>query len=141
MVTAKAVGAVAAIALGGCTVLQPMLRAIARTSMRGMLISFLLLLVVGIALLMYSVGLSMTPDVFIVGVLLADSEYRHALETDIEPFGGLLLSLFFLAVGTSIDSGVLMYQSWAVIGLVTVFLAVKIGTLRLLATRFGVACG
>ena len=138
---AKAVGVVAAVIFGGRTLLRPVLRAIARTNMREMFTSFSLLLVVGIALLMHSVGLSMALGAFIAGVLLADSEYRHALETDIEPFKGLLLGLFFLAVGMSIDFGVLMRQPWAVIGLVAVFLAVKIGALRLLANRFGIARG
>ncbi|MEM5964167.1 cation:proton antiporter, partial [Escherichia coli] len=138
---AKAVGVVAAVIFGGRTLLRPVLRAIARTNMREMFTSFSLLLVVGIALLMHGVGLSMALGAFIAGVLLADSEYRHALETDIEPFKGLLLGLFFLAVGMSIDFGVLMRQPWAVIGLVAVFLAVKIGALRLLANRFGIARG
>nr|WP_311527695.1 glutathione-regulated potassium-efflux system protein KefC [uncultured Ralstonia sp.] len=137
----KAVGVVAAVIFGGRTLLRPVLRAIARTNMREMFTSFSLLVVVGIALLMHSVGLSMALGAFIAGVLLADSEYRHALETDIEPFKGLLLGLFFLAVGMSIDFGVLMRQPLAVIGLVAVFLAVKIGALRLLATRFGIARG
>jgi glutathione-regulated potassium-efflux system ancillary protein KefC len=106
-----------------------------------MFTSFSLLLVVGIALLMHSVGLSMALGAFIAGVLLADSEYRHALETDIEPFKGLLLGLFFLAVGMSIDFGVLMRQPLAVAVFVAVFLVVKIGALRVLATRFGIARG
>ncbi|WP_042551263.1 cation:proton antiporter domain-containing protein, partial [Ralstonia solanacearum] len=103
----------AAVIFGGRTVLRPVLRVIARTNMREMFTSFSLLLVVGIALLMHSVGLSMALGAFIAGVLLADSEYRHALETDIEPFKGLLLGLFFLAVGMSIDFGVLMRQPLA----------------------------
>lgn len=141
LAAAKAVGVVAAVIFGGRTVLRPVLRAIARTNMREMFTSFSLLLVVGIALLMHSVGLSMALGAFIAGVLLADSEYRHALETDIEPFKGLLLGLFFLAVGMSIDFGVLMRQPLAVVLLVAVFLVVKIGALRLLAMRFGIARG
>ncbi|MDB0544242.1 glutathione-regulated potassium-efflux system protein KefC, partial [Ralstonia solanacearum] len=141
LAAAKAVGVVAAVIFGGRTVLRPVLRMIARTNMREMFTSFSLLVVVGIALLMHSVGLSMALGAFIAGVLLADSEYRHALETDIEPFKGLLLGLFFLAVGMSIDFGVLMRQPLAVVLLVAVFLVVKIGALRVLAMRFGIARG
>ena len=70
-----------------------------------MFVGFALLLVIGIAVLMESVGLSMALGAFLAGVLLADSEYRHELELDIEPFKGLLLGLFFIAVGMSIDLG------------------------------------
>ena len=70
-----------------------------------MFVGFSLLLVIGIAALMEAVGLSMALGAFLAGVLLADSEYRHELELDIEPFKGLLLGLFFIAVGMSVDLG------------------------------------
>jgi glutathione-regulated potassium-efflux system ancillary protein KefC len=76
---------------------------------------------------------------FLAGVLLAESEYRHALETDIEPFKGLLLGLFFIAVGMSVDFGVFRAQPWLVLGLVAAFLTVKIGMLYLLSRRFAIA--
>jgi glutathione-regulated potassium-efflux system ancillary protein KefC len=75
------------------------------------------------------------------GVLLADSEYRHALETDIEPFKGLLMGLFFIAVGMSVDFGVLLAQPWLILGLVTAFLAIKVGVLYGLARVFDLPRG
>ena len=72
-----------------------------------MFTAFALLLVIGIAQLMTLAGISMALGAFLAGVLLASSEYRHALETDIEPFKGLLLGLFFISVGMSIDFGLL----------------------------------
>jgi glutathione-regulated potassium-efflux system ancillary protein KefC len=75
------------------------------------------------------------------GVLLADSEYRHALETDIEPFKGLLMGLFFIAVGMSVDFGVFLAQPWLVLGLVVAFQAIKVTVLYLLAKAFGLPRG
>jgi glutathione-regulated potassium-efflux system ancillary protein KefC len=76
--------------------------------MREIFTAFALLLVIAISLLMQWVGMSMALGAFMAGVLLADSEYRHALETDLEPFKGLLLGLFFIAVGMSVDFGVFL---------------------------------
>ena len=84
-----------------------------------------LLLVVATAALMNAVGLSMALGAFLAGVLLAESEYRRELETDIEPFKGLLLGLFFIAVGMSIDFAVVVKQPWLIAGVVVAFLAVK----------------
>ncbi|MGZ5276975.1 MAG: cation:proton antiporter domain-containing protein, partial [Caldimonas sp.] len=84
-----------------------------------------LLLVVATAALMNAVGLSMALGAFLAGVLLAESEYRRELETDIEPFKGLLLGLFFIAVGMSIDFAVVLRQPWLIAGVVVAFLAVK----------------
>ncbi|RCS56484.1 glutathione-regulated potassium-efflux system protein KefC [Parvibium lacunae] len=92
----------------GRWLLRPMLRLIANTGYRELFTGFALLLVAGVALLMQEIGLSMALGALIAGVLLADSEYRHALETDIEPFKGLLLGLFFIAVGMTIDFSVLL---------------------------------
>ncbi|MEL6211951.1 MAG: cation:proton antiporter, partial [Pseudomonadota bacterium] len=93
--------------------------------MREMFTSFSLLLVVGIALLMHGVGLSMALGAFIAGVLLADSEYRHALETDIEPFKGLLLGLFFITVGAGINFDRL-FEDWpALLSMAILVLLVK----------------
>ena len=80
------------VVVGGRYLVRPALRMIARTDMREMFTAFALMLVVGIALMMDAVGLSMALGTFLAGVLLADSEYRHALEADIEPFKGLLLA-------------------------------------------------
>ncbi|MBP7666909.1 MAG: cation:proton antiporter, partial [Burkholderiaceae bacterium] len=98
----KALGVIAAIVLGGRLLLRPALRWIARSDTPEIFTAAALLLVVATAALMQSVGLSMALGAFQAGVLLAESEYRRALETDLEPFKGLLLGLFFIAVGMSI---------------------------------------
>jgi glutathione-regulated potassium-efflux system ancillary protein KefC len=103
----KIVGVVAGIILGGRLVIRPLLRWIAKSNTPEIFTAASLLLVVAIAALMQLVGLSMALGAFLAGVLLAESEYRRELETDIEPFKGLLLGLFFIAVGMSIDFGVI----------------------------------
>ena len=134
----KVAGVLAGLVVGGRYLITPILRVIAKTDLREIFTAFALLLVISIALLMQWVGMSMALGAFMAGVLLADSEYRHALETDIEPFKGLLLGLFFIAVGMSVDFGVLLAQPWLIIGLVAAFLAIKIGVLYLLAKTFGI---
>ncbi|MBS0291050.1 MAG: cation:proton antiporter, partial [Proteobacteria bacterium] len=126
-----------AIVLGGRWVLRPLLRWIARSKTPEIFTAASLFLVVGIAMLMLSVGLSMALGAFLAGVLLADSEYRRELETDIEPFKGLLLGLFFIAVGMSIDFGVLFSQPWTMLGLLLGFLAIKAAVIWLLARVTG----
>jgi glutathione-regulated potassium-efflux system ancillary protein KefC len=121
----KIVAVIAAIVLGGRLLLRPVLRWIARSRTPEIFTAAALLLVVAIAALMQVVGLSMALGAFLAGVLLAESEYRRELETDIEPFKGLLLGLFFIAVGMSIDFGVLLRQPWTMAALVLGFLAVK----------------
>ncbi|NOV25556.1 glutathione-regulated potassium-efflux system protein KefC [Cupriavidus necator] len=137
----KAVAVIGAVVAGGRYLVRPALRFIARTDMREMFTAFALLLVVGIALMMDAVGLSMALGTFLAGVLLADSEYRHALEADLEPFKGLLLGLFFMAVGMSIDFAVLARSPWLVLGLVVAFVAAKTVALALLARYFSIARG
>lgn len=122
---AKAVGVIAAIVLGGRLLLRPALRWIARSDTPEIFTAASLLLVVATAALMQSVGLSMALGAFLAGVLLAESEYRRELETDIEPFKGLLLGLFFIAVGMSIDFAVVLAQPLLVAGIVAGFLALK----------------
>ena len=104
----KIIAVIGGIIVGGRLLLRPLLRWIANSGTPEIFTAASLLLVVGIAGLMQMVGLSMALGAFLAGVLLADSEYRRELETDIEPFKGLLLGLFFIAVGMSIDFGVLM---------------------------------
>jgi glutathione-regulated potassium-efflux system ancillary protein KefC len=132
-------GVIAALVVGGRFLLRPALRFIAATDLREIFTAFALLLVIAIALLMNRVGLSMALGTFIAGVLLADSEYRHALETDIEPFKGLLLGLFFISVGMSVDFGVLLGQPWRILGLVAAFLAIKIAVIQAMSGRLGIA--
>ena len=122
---AKAIGVVAAIVLGGRLLLRPALRWIARSKTPEIFTAASLLLVVATAALMQSVGLSMALGAFLAGVLLAESEYRRELETDIEPFKGLLLGLFFIAVGMSIDFGVVLQHPLLIALLVAGFLLVK----------------
>ncbi|RZI89812.1 MAG: glutathione-regulated potassium-efflux system protein KefC, partial [Variovorax sp.] len=101
-------------------------------------ISAALLLVVAIAALMQFVGLSMALGAFLAGVLLAESEYRRELETDIEPFKGLLLGLFFIAVGMSIDFGVLIAQPGLMVLLVVGFMVIKLVAIYALAKAMGI---
>jgi glutathione-regulated potassium-efflux system ancillary protein KefC len=103
----KVPAAVVLVIVIGRFLTRPVLRIVARTGQREVFSAFTLLLVLGIAMLMASVGISMALGAFLAGVLLAGSEYRHALETDIEPFRGLLMGLFFIAVGMSVDFGLL----------------------------------
>jgi len=128
--------AVAAVVLAGRFLLRPIFRYIAATRLREMFTATALLLVVGIALLMQAVGMSAALGTFLAGVVLADSEYRHQLETDIEPFKGLLLGLFFIAVGASIDFGLLGRQPATVALLVAGIVAVKFAVLLALGRLF-----
>ena len=121
----KIVGVIGAIVLGGRLLLRPLLRWIAKSKTPEIFTAAALLLVVGIAYLMVWVGLSMALGAFLAGVLLADSEYRRALEADIEPFKSLLLGLFFIAVGMGIDFGVLLQSPWQMAALVLGFLSAK----------------
>ena len=105
LAVARGVAVIALLIAAGRTLLRPLLRVIAGTGQREVFVGFALLLVLGVAALMEVVGLSMALGAFLAGVLLADSEYRHELELDIEPFKGLLLGLFFIAVGMSVDLG------------------------------------
>lgn len=132
---------IALLIFGGRVLIRPVLRIIAKTDMREIFTAFALLLVIATCLLMQSVGMSMALGTFLAGVLLADSEYRHALESDIEPFKGLLLGLFFIAVGMSVDFGVFLAQPWRILGLVAGFLAIKAFMMWLLGRCFGIPRG
>jgi glutathione-regulated potassium-efflux system ancillary protein KefC/glutathione-regulated potassium-efflux system protein KefB len=109
----------------GRYLLRPVLRIVANTRAQEAFTAAALLVVVGTALLFQASGLSMALGAFIAGVLLADSEYRHELEADIEPFKGLLLGLFFIAVGMSANLGVLAQAPLRVLALTCAYLAVK----------------
>jgi glutathione-regulated potassium-efflux system ancillary protein KefC len=135
---AKAFGAIAAVIVIGLYLTRPLLRLIASAELREVFTAFALLLVIGISQVMVLAGLSMGLGAFLAGVLLASSEYRHALETDIEPFKGLLLGLFFISVGMAIDFGLLVSQPGLVAALVLGFLLVKIVTLWAVARVIGI---
>ncbi|QEM84025.2 monovalent cation:proton antiporter-2 (CPA2) family protein [Halomonas binhaiensis] len=119
------IGAFAALIIGGRYLLRPMFRFAASTRSRQVFAGTSLLVVIGAALLMELAGLSMALGAFIAGVLLADSEYRHSIEADIEPFRGLLLGLFFMAVGMTAQIGLLAEQPALVLGLTAALLALK----------------
>jgi len=138
---AKAVGVIAAIVFGGRLLLRPALRWIARSDSPEIFTAASLLLVVAIAALMHSVGLSMALGAFLAGVLLAESEYRRELETDIEPFKSLLLGLFFIAVGMTIDFSVIARQPWLVAAIVIGLLLVKTLVLWFIARATGISPG
>jgi glutathione-regulated potassium-efflux system ancillary protein KefC len=121
----KALGVIALIVFGGRLLLRPALRWIARSATPEIFTAASLLLVVATAALMQTVGLSMALGAFLAGVLLAESEYRRELETDIEPFKGLLLGLFFIAVGMSIDFAIVIAQPVLIAGVVLGFLLLK----------------
>ena len=121
----KIIGVIGGIIVAGRLLLRPLFRWIARSRTPEIFTAASLLLVVGISALMQLVGMSMALGAFLAGVLLAESEYRRELETDIEPFKGLLLGLFFIAVGMSIDCGVLLASPRLMAILVLGFMAIK----------------
>ncbi len=123
------IGAVAAITIAGQFLVRPLFRFIARSGVREVFTAAALLLVVAIALAMRSVGLSPALGTFLGGVVLANSEYRHQLESDVEPFKGLLLGLFFIAVGASIDFALAGAHAGTVTALVFGLVAVKFALL------------
>jgi len=119
------VAVIGGIIVGGRLLMRPLFRWIARSKTPEIFTAASLLLVVGIAALMQFVGLSMALGAFLAGVLLAESEYRRELETNIEPFKGLLLGLFFIAVGMGIDFGVLLRSPVLVAGVLLGFMLIK----------------
>jgi glutathione-regulated potassium-efflux system ancillary protein KefC len=122
---AKALGVIVGIIVVGRLLLRHALRWIAKSRSTEIFTAASLALVVGIASLMEAVGLSMALGAFLGGVLLAESEYKRELETDVEPFKGLLLGLFFMAVGMSMDFHALLADWRLVLGLLTGFLVIK----------------
>ena len=132
------IGALGAVVVLGRYLANPILRAMAKTGLRELFTSFALLLVIAISALMQAVGVSMALGAFLAGVLLASSEYRHALEADIEPFKGLLMGLFFIAVGMSVDFGLLRDFPLLVAGLVLAVVVVKSVALAAIAPMVGV---
>lgn len=135
--TALVLGVVTGIVLAGRYLTRPLFHWIARTRAHEVFIATALLLVIGITLAMNFVGLSPALGTFLAGVVLAESEYRHELESDIEPFKGLLLGLFFLAVGASIDFALVAGFPLLVLGLVALLIVAKFGVLMMLGRLFG----
>ncbi|HYG32722.1 MAG TPA: monovalent cation:proton antiporter-2 (CPA2) family protein, partial [Methylophilaceae bacterium] len=135
----RALAVIAALVLISRTVLQPLMRIVAQTGMREVFFAFSLLLVVGVSIAVQSVGLSMELGTFLAGVLLANSEYRYELRLDLEPVKGLLLGLFFIAVGMSVNLSLLVSQPEVIIGLAVLAVLVKMGILFGLARLFDLA--
>ncbi len=133
----KVVSALALLVLAGRYLLRPLFRFVATTQLSEVFTAAALLVVIGTALAMDAVGLSMSLGAFLAGVLLADSEYRHELQADIEPFKGLLLGLFFMAVGMSANLGLLLSDPLKVLGLVAGLLAIKAAVLYALGRIAG----
>lgn len=125
--------AIAVVIGGGHYLLRPFFRAIASAHSFELFSAASLMVVVGTAALMESVGLSMALGSFLAGVLLADSEFRHELEANIEPFKGLLMGMFFAAVGMSVDLGLILREPLLIVGLALTLMAVKFIVVFLLA--------
>jgi monovalent cation:proton antiporter-2 (CPA2) family protein len=123
--TVAVLGAVIAIIFAGKYIITPVFRFIAISRLREIFTAAALLLIVGIAILMSRVGLSPALGTFLAGVVLAQSEYRHELESDIEPFKGLLLGLFFIAVGASVDFALVAENPLIVASLVVSLILIK----------------
>jgi monovalent cation:proton antiporter-2 (CPA2) family protein len=128
--------AVAAIVVAGRLVVSPLLRIVARARSREIFTASSLLIIISITVLMSLVGLSPALGAFVAGVVLANSEYRHELESDIDPFKGLLLGLFFIAVGATIDFSFILSEPLRVLAWVAGLLAAKTLILFTLARAF-----
>jgi len=136
--TLVTIAAVAFVVIGGHYLTRPLFRYIAESGLPEMFTACALLLVIGIALLMTMVGLSPALGTFLAGVVLATSEYRHQLESDVEPFKGLLLGLFFMTVGAGVDFVDLFENLGVVLGLTLAVMLAKALVLLLLSFVFKV---
>ncbi len=134
---ALALGALALLIVAGRYLLDPFFALLAKSGAREVLTAGTLLVVLGSALLMEVSGLSMAMGAFIAGVMLSGSSYRHQIESDIEPFRGLLMGLFFLAVGMSLDLGVIAADWGLVLALLATFMVVKAVGVYVVARLFG----
>jgi glutathione-regulated potassium-efflux system ancillary protein KefC/glutathione-regulated potassium-efflux system protein KefB len=135
----KFIAVLATAIIGGRYVLRPMLRIVAATRVAEAFTAAGLLVVIGTALLVSQVGLSLPLGSFLAGVLLADSEFRHELEADIEPFKGLLLGLFFITVGMSANLGLVREKPLTIVGLVLGFMLLKVAVLRAIGRLSGLS--
>ncbi|MDE3737744.1 monovalent cation:proton antiporter-2 (CPA2) family protein [Pseudomonas resinovorans] len=133
----QVVGSVGAVIVGGRYLLRPVFRIVAKTKLQEVSTATALLVVIGTAWLMELTGVSMALGAFIAGLLLADSEYRHELESQIEPFKGLLLGLFFISVGMTADLSLLLNQPLVVIGLTLLLVLIKLPLLFLVGRLGG----
>jgi monovalent cation:proton antiporter-2 (CPA2) family protein len=133
----KAIAVLLLLVFGGRYILRPLLRAVAETRLKEVFTAAALLVVIGTGLLFDLVGLSMALGSFVAGVLLADSEYRHELEADIEPFKGLLLGLFFVSVGMTANLGAILDHPVRIAALVLALIAIKFALIWIIARFSG----
>ena len=125
----RIIGVMAAVAVGGRYLLRPVFRIVASTQIAEVFTATALLVVLGTAWIMELAGIQMSLGAFVAGVLLADSEFRHEIESQIEPFKGLLLGLFFVSVGVSLDLDLVREQPLQILAIVAVLLAAKCAVL------------
>lgn len=130
----KVIGSITLVIIGGRFLLRPVFRIVAKTGLPEVSTATALLVVTGTAWLMSLAGVSMALGAFLAGLLLADSEYRHELETQIEPFKGLLLGLFFISVGMTADLSLLIHEPLLMLGLTALLIFLKMPVL------YAVAC-
>ena len=133
----RVLGSIAVVVVGGRYLLRPVFRIVARTGLREVSTATALLVVIGTAWLMDLAGVSMALGAFLAGLLLADSEYRHELESQIEPFKGLLLGLFFISVGMSANLGLLLQAPAQVLGLTVLLVLIKLPLLVIIGRLGG----
>ncbi|HWK73182.1 MAG TPA: monovalent cation:proton antiporter-2 (CPA2) family protein [Povalibacter sp.] len=133
----KGLAVLALLIFGGRLVLRPVLRVVAETRVKEAFTAAALLVVIGTALLVDSVGMSMALGAFVAGLLLAESEFRHELEADLEPFKGLLLGLFFMSVGMTANVGLVLEHPGQIAALAGGLLVIKFATLWVLARATG----
>lgn len=134
-------GAIAGLVLAGRFLLRPLLRLIGRLGERELFVAIGLFAVLASASLMHALHLSAALGAFIAGVMLADSPYRHEIESDVEPFRTILLGLFFVAVGMVLDVGVIVRSPVFIIGMALALVAVKVALITPIALLFGVPRG
>ncbi len=130
-------GAITVVILVGRYLMHPIFRFIAKTHSREIFTATTLLLVIAVALLMQAVGLSAALGAFLAGVVLADSEFRRELEADIEPFRSLLLGLFFMSVGASLDLGLVSAKPFILSGMVIGLMSIKFAIVYVVMRLFG----
>jgi glutathione-regulated potassium-efflux system protein KefB len=133
----KVLGSIGLVVIGGRYLLRPVFRIVAKTGLQEVSTATALLVVIGTAWLMELAGVSMALGAFLAGLLLADSEYRHELESQIEPFKGLLLGLFFISVGMTAEIGLLLSQPLVVLALTALLIVLKLPLLFLVGRLAG----
>jgi glutathione-regulated potassium-efflux system protein KefB len=133
----RVLGSIAVVVIGGRYLLRPVFRIVARTGLQEVSTATALLVVIGTAWLMELAGVSMALGAFLAGLLLADSEYRHELESQIEPFKGLLLGLFFISVGMGANLSLLLENPVLVLGLTVLLIGIKLPLLMLIGRLAG----